>query len=131
MENNRSALNAPEFEKAMALAACAAVAWCQRTAGDDRSKDCSLDLLMKAAAWVSRVRRNYNLLPLDLPQMIEALSQPVSNWLPEGVDMELIRAGEATPICHEYADSAGINPEQEVEQGIMRQIMNNLLGDAY
>jgi len=78
MENEKNDNNALEFEKAIALASCAAVAWCQRTADNDHSKDCYLAPLMKAAAWVSRVRRNYSLPPLDLPEMIEVLSQPVS-----------------------------------------------------
>lgn len=130
MDDKNTGIESLQLEKAIVLAASAALAWHQQTANDEQFEDQSLALLMKACAWASMIRREHSLSPLNLPEMLELLPRPMSEWMPGAENLTLVHDNEPTEICHEYADSAGINPEQEIEQGIIRQVMNNLLGDA-
>jgi hypothetical protein len=130
MEDRKSGIKNQQLEKAIVLAAVAAVAWCQGNASDEQYGERSLDLLMKAAAWGSRIRRDQGLSPLTLPEIISAFMKPLSQWLPGAEGQALVHEGEPTPICHEYADSAGIYLEQEIEQAVIPQIMSKLIGDV-
>lgn len=124
-------LDAPEAldrEKALTLAAVAARAWCGRASNDSSTGREVVRHLMLAASWASRARRHHALPPLGLPELVACLEQPVGEWLPRSGMFPLVEEGEPTSLCMDLADEAGASALAEVEQGVIKAVMNNLIG---
>lgn len=128
MTDDLDAPDALDREKALALAAVAATAWCARgTAGFLQGQQV-LERVMSAASWVSRARRHHGLPPVGVAELVAAFSEPVGGWLPGSGSFALVEEGQLTPVCKDLADDAGGSPLAEVEQDVIRAAMNNLQG---
>jgi len=124
-------LDAPDAldrDKALTLAAVAAMAWCARGSDSAPQGPQVLERVMKAASWVSRTRRHNGLPAIGVANLVAAFSEPVEAWLPGGGSFVLIENGQLTPIGEDLADDAGGWPLAEVEQNVIRVAMNNLRG---
>lgn len=124
-------LDAPDVldrEKALALAAVAATAWCSRGIEGSLQGQQVVEQVMNAASWVSRARRHHGLRSIGVAELVAAFSEPVEAWLPGTGSFALVEDGQLTPICNDLADDAGGSPLAEVEQDVIRAVMNNLRG---
>lgn len=122
------ALEDVDREKALALAAVAAVHWCARGTAPSGTNAKMLSYLMSAVAWVSRARRYRGLPALSVPKFVESLTVPLGDWLPGAPEESLVAAEEPTPFCLEVVDHAGSSQLEEVEQRVIKQALSNLAG---
>lgn len=128
MTDELEAPDALDREKALALAALAATAWCARGGHGPLHGRQLIERVMSAASWVSRARRHHGLPAVSVAELVAAFSAPVGAWLPGGGSFLLVEDGRPTPICEDIADDAGGSPLAEVEQDLIRAAMDNLRG---
>lgn len=128
MIDDLDAPDALDREKALALAAVAATAWCSRGAAGAQPGPQVIERVMSAASWVSRARRHHGLPTVGVAELVAGFSEPVETWLPGAGSFALVEDGQLTPICNDLADDAGGSPLAEVEQDMIRVVMNNLQG---
>lgn len=123
-------LDAPEvldLEKALALSARAAMAWCNRGDRDAQSTPVT-DALMQAAAWVARARRHQKQPPLSLRELVEAFETPIDEWLPSCDVLTLVEYGMATTDCEDLVEDMASSILEDIEQRVIRAAMHNLSG---
>lgn len=99
MTDDLDAPDALDREKALALAAVAATAWCARGGNGAQPGRLVVEQIMGAASWVSRARRHHSLPAVGLVDLVAAFSEPVGTWLPGGGSFVLVEDGQLTPIC--------------------------------
>lgn len=113
-------------EKALFISASAAHSWWQREVDEELNGEKVLAQVMQAAAWVSRFRRHWSLEPMTVPGMIQAMRQPIAEWLPGEEDLVLLDEDGPTPFCLEYVDAALFSTLKDVEQSIIPIVMDNI-----
>lgn len=128
MTDDLDAPDALDREKALTLAAVAATAWYGREVAGSWQGQQVLERIMNAASWASRARRHHGLRAVGVAELVAALSEPVGAWLPGAGSFALVEDGQLTPICNDLVDDAGGSPLAEVEQDVIRAVMNNLQG---
>jgi hypothetical protein len=125
---NNDALSEPaniELSAALGHIAMAARAWSERR----KNSSNLVHGLMRGASWANRVRAAERQEPLTLDGFVQALEQPLDEWLDSTSSGQLLEGGVPTLLCGELLEDAA-NPESEAEQRAMVHVMQTFAGRA-
>lgn len=117
----------PMQERVEVCLSMAAVEWSRHLMNDGASANRVMDALGLAAAEASRWRAEAGGgPPLRPAELVECLSRPMAEWLPEGEGVCLLEAGEPTAWTQEVAELQGADPLLEAQQRVILTALDTL-----